>query len=155
VPAKYRKMASQMDEFRYRPSLFIPDTIIISPKVAHTGMYGATWRLLPLAFNLFPERTTRVDLNVSLLTTYAFIHSDTLPSQYMNFLRPGVDVGFEWTVPVLKDAFLISLGYASQFYLPQAVGGDVFEWAEDRPSIWHVSQIFMVFHWRVPYEANL
>jgi hypothetical protein len=56
---------------------------------------------------------------------------------------------------VLTDSFLISLGYASQFYLPQAVGGDVFEWAGDRPSIWHVSQIFMVFHWRVPYEANL
>ncbi|MFZ4580548.1 MAG: hypothetical protein ACOYOB_19360 [Myxococcota bacterium] len=38
------------------------------------------------------------------------------------------NAGFEWTEPVLpEDLVLVSLGYASQLYLPQAFGGDVFE----------------------------
>jgi hypothetical protein len=155
VPKQYRGMAAQLDEYRYRPSILVPDTIILSPKVAHTGMYGATWRLLPIKLNLLPERTTRLDLDLSLLLTYTFLHSDTLPGGTMHFLRPGLDVGFEWTIPVLEDAFLVSLGYASQFYVPQAVGGPIFELPGDRPSIWHIAQVFLVLHWRVPYDVNL
>lgn len=155
VPAQYRQMASRMREYRYSPSIFIPDAIIISPKVWHTGMYGATWRLLPITVDLAPDRTTRLDFNISPLLTYTFVHSDTLPGETMHFLRPGVDVGFEWTIPVLERAFLVSLGYASQFYVPQAVGGAIFEMPNGRPSIWHIAQVFLVLHWRVPYDANL
>ncbi len=155
VPAQYRQMASQLREYRYSPSIFIPDTIIISPKVQHTGMYGASWRLLPVTVDLAPDRTTRLDFNISPLLTYTFVHSDTLPGGTMHFLRPGVDVGFEWTIPVLEDAFLISMGYASQFYVPQAVGGAILELPNGRPSIWHIAQVFLMLHWRVPYDANL
>lgn len=163
VPKQYRALAAGLDEYRVRASIFIPDAIFLSPKVEHTGMYGATWRLLPLTVNLAPNRTTRLDLDLSLLLTYAFLHSDTLalsadghaPGGSMHFLRPGVDIGFEWTIPVIEDAFLVSLGYASQVYVPQAVGGPIFELAGDRPSIWHIAQVFLMLHWRVPYEANL
>jgi len=155
VPAQYRQLATQMREYRHRPSIFIPATIIISPKVRHTGMYGATWRLLPISLDLAPDRTTRLELNVSPLLTYTFVHSDTLPNGTMHFLRPGVDIGFEWTIPVLEDAFLVSLGYASQFYVPQAVGGSLFELPDGRPSIWHIAQLFLVLHWRVPYDVHL
>lgn len=128
VPAQYRKMALGIDEVEYQPSIFIPDSLIISPKYAHTGMYGATWR--PIALTLLKvKRQTWVDLGVGVLLTYAFIHSDTLSASPIHFLRPGLDLQFEWTIPVIQDAFAIGLGAATQWYIPQKIDGPFLKWA--------------------------
>ena len=34
VPKQYRKMALAMREFRYRPSIFIPESLLSAPKLA-------------------------------------------------------------------------------------------------------------------------
>lgn len=155
VPAQYRKMALGIDEVEYQPSIFIPDSLIISPRYANTGIYGATWR--PIALTLLKvKRQTWVDLGVGVLLTYAFIHSDKLSSSPIHFLRPGLDLQFEWTIPVIQDAFAIGLGAATQWYIPQKIDGPFFEMGGvNDASIYQMSQVFLKFHWRIPYDANL
>lgn len=157
VPAKYRAMAERMDEVRYRPSIFIPDALWISPRVQDIGMYGVTWRPIALALPIV-RRQSNVDLAAGLLVTAAYLHGDkgVLPNGDLVFVRPGIDLGIEWEIPVIEDAFLVSLGWASQFYVPQKLAGP---WGEvggfDDGSVWHVGQVFVQGHWRLPYTTHL
>lgn len=158
VPVRYRKMVNQVDEARYKPSIFIPDSLIISPKVAHTGIYGVTWR--PVGFGMpLVRRETSLDISAGVLLTYAFLHSDgkNLPFTSMHFLRPGLDLTLRWEIPVLPDAFLLALGWSSQFYVPQRLGGGIFEAAVlgAPDTIWHIGQAFLTLHWRVPYDVKM
>ncbi|MGQ0506859.1 MAG: hypothetical protein ACT4TC_16225 [Myxococcaceae bacterium] len=151
IPAKYQKAAASMDEIRFSPSIFIPDALIISPKVRGNGMYGVTWR--PLSFGVplaSGSGRGRLDLSAGLLLTYLFFHSDTLPTTH--FIRPGIDLKLEAEVVVTKN-FLISLGWAHQFYVPQKLGA--FGFGPLNQSIFHVGQPFVKFHFRFPYTANL
>jgi len=152
VPKQYQAMALGFDEYRYRPSILIPDSLTISPKVAHTGMYGATWR--PVALDLpLARRQTNLDLSLGLILTYTFIHSDVFASTHL--LRPGIDLTLHWEIPV-TDAFLLSMGWMSQFYVPQKIGGGVFEMGGwDDKSIWHVGQVFLMLHFRFDYTTDI
>jgi hypothetical protein len=157
VPAKYRGMASRMDEVRYRPSIFIPDALWISPKVQDVGMYGATWRPFSLALPIV-RRQSNVDLTAGVLVTAAYLHGakQVLPNGDLVFVRLGLDVGIEWEIPVIEDAFLVSLGWLSQFYLPQKLAGPFGEVGGfDDGSVWHVGQVFVQGHWRLPYTTQL
>lgn len=154
VPANYRQMALSMAEIRYRPSMFIPEELIISPAFHHTGMYGATWRPLQLGIDLV-RGTSPVTLSAGLDLTTAFIHSNSLGFDWMFLLRPGIDLQLEWELAVAKT-FHVSLGWQSVIYVPQPLGGGVFELGgfNDR-SIWHVGQVFLLFHGFTTYQANL
>ncbi len=154
VPANYRQMALQMSEVRFRPSLFIPEELIISPKFAHTGMYGSTWRPLQLGLDLV-SGPSPVSLSAGLDLTAAFIHSDSLGFSWMFLLRPGIDLQLEWEIAVAKE-FHVSVGWQSVLYIPQPLGGGVFDLGgfNDR-SIWHVGQVFLLFHGFTNYQANL
>ncbi|MBI5608351.1 MAG: hypothetical protein HY902_05675, partial [Deltaproteobacteria bacterium] len=67
-----------------------------------------------------------------------------------------VDLTLRWEIPVLPSAFLIAVGWSSQFYVPQKLGGSVMAIGNfDRGAIWHVGQVFLTLHWRVPYEVRL
>ncbi len=152
VPKEYQAMALSWDEYRYRPTILLPDSITISPKVSHTGMYGATWRPLDIDFPL-ARRQTNLDLSIGLIFTYTFIHSDLFASTHL--LRPGIDVTLHWEIPV-SDTFLVSMGWMSQFYVPQKVGGDIFELGGfDDKSIWHVGQVFVMLHFRFDYTTDI
>ncbi|MBI5609675.1 MAG: hypothetical protein HY902_12455, partial [Deltaproteobacteria bacterium] len=103
VPPRYRKLAGSMDEVRYRPSLLIPDSLTISPKLWHTGMYGITWRPVALAMPL-SRGASNLTLGAGVLLNYTFIHTDRtaeLGFETMHFLRPGVDLTLRWEIPVL------------------------------------------------------
>ncbi len=154
VPANYRQLALRMAEIRYRPSLFIPEELIISPKFAHTGLYGSTWRPLELGLDLVAGPSP-VTLSAGLDLTAALIHSDALGFSWMFFLRPGLDLQLEWEIAFSK-AFHLSVGWQSAFYVPQPLGGGVFELGgfNDR-AIWHVGQIFLLFHGFTTYQASL
>ena len=127
---------------------------MISPKWAHTGMYGATWRPLTLGLDLVSGRAP-LSLSAGLDLTATFIHSDGLGFDWMFFLRPGIDLQLEWELP-LADTFHVSLGWQSALYIPQPLGGGVFSLGgfNDR-SIWHVGQVFLLFHGFTTYKANL
>ncbi len=155
IPAKYRAAAARMDEVRISPSIFIPDTLYISPKTRYTGMFGATWR--PIGFNVPLLRgPVRFTVGAGALLTYAFITSDTLAGgSDTHFLRPGVDLKAELEVMFVRS-FGISLGWSSGFYLPQAIGGAITKVPDVGPDvIWHIGQVFAMLHFRFPYTANL
>ena len=152
VPQQYRQMALGWDEYRYRPSIFVPDSLTISPKVARTGMYGATWRPVDLDLPL-ARRQTNLDLSLGVIFTYTYIYSDAKAVSTTHFLRPGLDLTLHWEIPV-TETFLVSMGWMSQFYVPQKLGGGVFElggWNDQ--SIWHVGQAFLMLHVRFPYTT--
>ena len=45
IPKRYRSYAKKMNEVRFSPSIFIPDTLFISPKgTRNTGMMGIAWQ---------------------------------------------------------------------------------------------------------------
>jgi hypothetical protein len=153
VPANYRKLALSMAEIRYRPSMFVPEELIISPKFGHTGMYGSTWRPLQLGLDLV-SGAAPLSLSAGLDLTAAFIHSDSLGFSWMFLLRPGIDLQLEWEIPLAK-AFHISVGWQSMLYVPQPLGGGVFDLGGfDNRSIWHVGQVFILFHGFTTYQAN-
>jgi hypothetical protein len=153
VPKKYRKMALKMDEFRYKPLWWLPDTIMLSPKLDRTSMWGLTWRPLSLGIPLV-KNPVRLSIGAGLIATYLFIQSEGLESA-MHFLRPGLDLRAELILPVTSN-FKLGFGWTSQFYIPQEVGPGlkgVGEWTED--TIWHVGQWFAQAHFLFPYTVNL
>ncbi len=152
IPARFRRQALQLEEVRLSHFL-IPRTIFVSPAVggASTGMYGLTLRPLGLSVPLARE-PVRLSLDVGLVLTYAYLHSTSLPSP-THFLRPGLDPGVELEVP-LAERFLVSVGWRSQLYVPQPVGGGVFELAPLDASIWHIGQAFFKFQVRFPYKIR-
>ena len=157
VPKRYRGMAARMKEVRYRPSIFIPDAVIISPKLQGTGMYGATWR--PIGLNVpLVNRGVKAGLGLGALLTAAFIHSDNMAVDSMFFLRPGLDMGASVEIPV-TDNFLVSFGWNWAVYIPQIVGGGfletTFEGDQLGGTVWNIAQAFFKLHFRFPYTVNI
>ena len=141
-----------MKEVRYVPSAFIPHSVIISPKTRDTGMYGIAFRPLALGFALTPP-PVRVGFDVGLMAKYMYMHSDTLDAP-MHFLRPGLEARLDVEF-ALSKSFLMSVGWASQVYIPQEVGGAIFAIGDLNNSLWHIGQAYLMLHFRVPYTHQL
>lgn len=159
IPAAYRQQALHMKEVRISPSIFIPDSLIISPKLRNTSLYGITWRPISISLSLVDAGPFTLGLKSGLLLTYAYLYSDVLPTTH--FIRPGLDVGAEAEI-ALSSSFLISLGWASGFYVPQGMGefglgpfGDKQNYDTLKQTMWHFGQAFVKFHIRFPYTTNL
>ncbi|MCP3062229.1 hypothetical protein LXT21_25905 [Myxococcus sp. K38C18041901] len=150
IPSRYRKYAKSVDEVRISPSIFIPDSLIISPKVRDTGMYGITWKPLGLGLPL-TSGPVRLAVGGGLLLTYAYLHSDTLADTH--FVRPGAELGVDLELQLSKS-FLISLGWESALYVPQELGGLGLP-DRVRDGIFHVGQAYLQFHVRFPYSTRL
>jgi hypothetical protein len=147
VPKQYKRMAKTLTEVRMSHFL-VPDSFFISPKTRNTGIYGVTWR--PLALNQsFGEGGAKLRLGAGLLLTYAFIHSDVLPTTH--FLRPGLDLKAEIELIAAKT-FGASFGWSSGFYVPQQLGTLGVGPMEE--SVWHVGQAFLKLHFRFPYTVR-
>ncbi|MCA9543132.1 MAG: hypothetical protein KC613_02050 [Myxococcales bacterium] len=149
IPKKWRGMATSVKEARITPSLLIPDTLFLSPKLEHTQMWGINWR--PLALSIPLLRTPRFAIGPGVNLTYAYIDSDLPALGTTHFLRPGLDATADLEIP-FSDSFLISVGWTSLFYLPQKVGGPIFEWGALDESIWHIGQAYLKLHFRFPYK---
>lgn len=150
VPRQYRNQVAQMGEIRMSPMIasLIPSSLFISPKFQNTGIFGSTWTLFRVGLAPVTD-PIRVGLSAGLLGSYAYIYSDLFESTH--FLRPGIDAALDIEIPIAED-FLISFGWASQFYLPQRVGGSILEVPIGEPdTIWHMGQLYLQFHVRVPY----
>jgi hypothetical protein len=155
VPKRYRSMVLRSGEIRIGPSIFIPDSLIISPAMGDTGMYGVTWRPLGLTIPLVKDGV-RLDLGVGLLLTAALLHSTRFETTF--FIRPGVDIGLRFEVP-LSDTLLVSLGAGAQLYIPQEFGSlgtgdtDDPQWLSN--TMWLLPQAFLMVHYRFPYTVKL
>lgn len=152
VPRQYRGQAKNIrGEVRYSPLWFLPESLVLSPRLDNTGIFGVNFR--PMGLGLALSENPRLDVNAGLLLSYAYISSKTLPSP-THFLRPGLELKAELEFPIEQD-FRISVGWSSSLYPPQEVGGPVFKWGEPSASIWHVGQAFLLFHFRFPYETEI
>ena len=152
IPKRYRRYAKQMNEVRFSPSIFIPDTLFISPKgTRNTGMMGISWEPVGVGIPLL-NAGIKARAGLALQLTYAYLYSDTLNDTH--FLRPGLSPGLEVEIPLSKK-FLISTGWNSQVYIPQEVGGSITEVGEIDQSIWHIGQAFVKFHYRFPFTVRM
>lgn len=153
IPKKYRKTALKIRELRVSPSIFIPDTLFISPKVDNVGMYGVVFRPLSLGLPLL-HKPVRLHLGLGPLLTYAYIDDDRPEARGdTHFLRIGADLRADLEIPFSKS-FLISIGWASQFYIPQELGAGVFDVGDLDNSIWHIGQAYVMLHFRFPYTTS-
>lgn len=157
VPRSYRKRALKMTEFRMdvRP-WYVPQTLVISPKIGNsdTGIYGVGFSPLGIGLALTPS-PVRLSVGASAVLKYMFIHSDTLESP-THFLRPGVEVNADFEFPIVPKVFYLSLGWASQVYIPQKVGALPWEGTISLDeSIWHVGQAYLMAHIRFPYNKTM
>jgi hypothetical protein len=163
IPPKYQKMAGSITEVHIGPSIFIPQTIFISPAIdalGGVGMYGLTWA--PLGLTLI--RTGQKDahawnksrgsfaLDASLLLTLLLIHSNRPEIPLTFFARPGLQLQATFQIAA-TERFLISLGGGAQVYSPQALGS--FGWNPIDQTIWLSWFAFLKFHVRFPYEVTL
>lgn len=155
IPRNYRKMAKGLEEVRITPSIFIPDTLFISPKVKNTGMYGLTWEPIKLSIPLVgkPSSVFRARLTGAVLATVAFVHSDVLPNTL--FARPGVGLGLDAQLRITRS-FFVSLGWTSGVYVPQELGGfGLGSFEEMSGSMWHIGQGWVKLHVRFPYTVSI
>ena len=152
VPRQYRKQVRTMrGEIRYSPLWWLPESLVLSPQLDNTGIFGVNFK--PIGLGLALSESPRLDVGAGLLFSYAYISSKTLPSP-THFLRPGLELKAELEFPIQRD-FRISVGWSSSLYPPQEVGGKVFEIGELDQSIWHVGQAFLLLHFRFPYETEI
>ncbi len=157
VPSKYRNMAKKIDEMKIYPLWWLPDSLIISPKVENTAMYGITFRPLHLGMNLFRAGPVNLSVSAGAVLTYAYISNDKwVNGDSMHFLRPGADARAELGIMFSQNVG-ISLGWSSAFYVPQAVDqkdSGMFDVPGIENSIWHNGQAFLLFHYRFPYSTS-
>lgn len=163
IPPKYQKMAEGITEVRLGPSIFIPQTLYISPAIdalGGVGLYGATWAPLGLTLISTGQKEARAwnksrgrfYLDAQLLLTLLFIHSNRPEIPFTVFARPGLQLTATFQIAA-TERFLISLGGGAQVYIPQALGS--FGWNPIDQTIWLSWNAFLKFHLRFPYEVTL
>lgn len=151
VPKKYQKQARQMEEVRIAPLWWLPDTLIISPPVQGTGMYGITFT--PIGVGLAMGGPVRLSVGADLALSYAYLFSDSPQIPTTHFIRPGAALELEAEIAPVKN-FAISAGWQSTFYIPQTLGSFGASGPLEQ-SIWHIGQVFLKFHVRVPYTGRI
>lgn len=152
IPPAYRDMITRMHEIRFSPSILIPDSLILSPKIpqTHTGIFGITWK--PLSAGIpFGDGPVRLSLDAGVVLTSFYEYSTVLSNTF--FLRPGLDLQADLELMATPN-FGLSIGWDSSFYVPERVG-HFFEIGPLNEDIWHVGQAYVKLHFRFPYEANL
>lgn len=157
IPKEYREAAGNVGEVRIRPwwLALIPSTIVVSPDVipgvTTTGMYGAIWRPFGIGVDLLSE-PVRFNVHADLALTYLFLHSQL--REPTHFLRPGVTLSAKLEVPI-TDTFLVSMGWASDLYIPQPLSQPPWTLFPLEDSLWHLGGPFVKLHIRIPYEVSL
>ncbi len=150
IPAQYRDALAHTSEVRFSPSIFIPDALIISPKIWHTGLYGITWKPFSVGLPL-TSGVVRTTIDAGVLLTAFYLQSDTLPSTF--FARPGLELKLESEV-FLSRSVGVSVGWASGFYVPQELGTFI-GFSPFSQVVWHLGQAFLKVHYRFPFETRL
>jgi hypothetical protein len=162
IPKKYRKAAASVTEISYRPFWWLPDSLLLSPAIDNTQMWGITWRPVSLGLSLLNAGPLKVSISGGAVLTYAWMAGSTwtddgFDDDSMHFLRPGVDAKLDIQIALAKS-FLVSFGWDSYVYVPQRVGRDFWEELGDDvldTSVWHNGQVYLLLHFRFPYSTRL
>ena len=101
VPRQYRDLLEGVEELRVSPLIYVPESLIISPRIDDTMMFGATWQPISLGLPLI-RTPVRLALEVGAILTYAYIDSCTLFEGGMHFFRPGLDFRADLEIPLTQ-----------------------------------------------------
>lgn len=152
VPRQYRGRIRESGEVRYAPGIvsLIPSSLFVSPPIGDASAWGATWSLLGLGLPFTPS-PVRISAKGALITTAMYIDSPSVADHYV-FLRPGAELKFDVEFQLHED-LLISVGWASQIYIPQDLNGGILDAGGfDENSLWHIGQFYIQGHIRIPYS---
>ena len=162
IPKQYRKMAMKLDEVHIK-KWWIPNEIIISPKIHNTSIYGINFRPIGTNIILSKAKPIKFIIGAGLNLTYLNINSSTLfeadssDDKTMHFFRPGIDINPDFKIKFTKK-FNISLGAKSMFYIPQTVSstdGIFGVGGFNENSLWNMNQLYIMFNLIIPYKTYL
>ncbi len=145
IPARWRGLVGAVDQVRIRPGamVFVPESLILSPKLRDTGMVGASWR--PFSVGVpFVTDPVRIGADMGVRLTALYLWTDTVPTSEdprdTFFLRPGLDLQLDLVVPV-TEAFRVRLGGDAHAYVPQGFG--TFGLGTPGERMWLVARAFL------------
>lgn len=154
VPERWRSLAGVVDEVRIRPVPYLPESLILSPRMNGTGMIGASWRPLSVGVPILTS-PVKVGVDAGVRLTGLVMWSRTLPSEAdpktTFFLRPGLDLGADAVLPI-DEMLSIRLGTDAHAYVPQGIG--TFGIGDPGERMWLVWRTFLEFRVRVPVTVR-
>lgn len=154
VPERWRSLAGVVDEVRIRPLPFLPESLIVSPRMNDTGMVGASWRPISVGVPLITS-PVRVGVDAGLRLTGLVMWTRTLPTptdpKTTFFLRPGLDLGADAVLPI-DDVLSLRLGTDAHAYVPQGIG--TFGVGQRGERMWFVWRTFLEFRVRIPVTVD-
>ncbi|MEN9785286.1 MAG: hypothetical protein RLZZ299_550 [Pseudomonadota bacterium] len=147
VPKRYRKYVPK-SEVRVRPSIFIPDLLIVSPARADAPntLWGMGWTPIAVNVPFIKQKGLRLDASVGLTGVVALAEVGDASTV---LARPGLRGLVELEAKVAPRTFL-SVGYDARALVPQdlngsAPGGDT----------WMLGGPFAQLHVRFPYTVDM
>ena len=158
VPREYESRVIQAGEVRYAPGItsLIPSNLYFSPPIGDAMAFGSTWSLMGLGLAITPS-PARLSLGASVIGTLMYLNTPATAATHYIFARPGAEINIDFELLVTQK-FLISLGWASQVYVPQSIDGTGLSMLGlggfDERSIWHIGQFYIQGHFRVPYTHS-
>ena len=164
LPAWARGVAGSVDEVKVRPSYLalLPEELVISPQFNNTGMYGAIWRPFGVGVGLVDTPGFRVRAGAAVDAVALVVHSTTVgvaqdaPAGAQSItlvLRPGLNATLAAEVPLAKD-WLVSAGWASDFFVPQVIGRAPWEVFPIEDALFHLGGPYVMVHGRFPYTVG-
>jgi len=161
IPPWARGVAGNLREAKVRPLwlAIVPDTIVISPQLKDTGMYGAMWRPFGLGVPLIDTDAFRAGVGANIMAAALLVHSNVLGvgaggGQAFTFvLRPGITLRATAEVP-LGDTLAVHFGWSSDFFVPQPFGRTPWELAPLEDSLWHLGGPFLTLAYRFPLDVG-
>ncbi len=147
VPKRYRKYVPK-SEVRVRPSIFIPDLIVVSP--ARSDAPNTMWALgwTPVAVNVpfVKQKGLRLDASVGLTGVVGLAGVGEASAV---LARPGLRGLVELEAKVAPRTF-VSLGYDARALVPQDLDGD-----GAGAATWLLGGPFAQLHYRFPYKVDM
>lgn len=161
IPPWARNAAGNLAEVRVRPSwlALLPELLVISPQVLHTGMYGAVWRPYGVSITLVDRPALRIQAGAAVSVVALLLHSTTLgggTSSSQSFtlvLRPGLHFNLGAELPLSKN-LLLQAGWSSEVFVPQVLGRPPWEVLPVDNSLWHLGGPYVMLAWRFAWVVN-
>ncbi|MBF0429985.1 MAG: hypothetical protein HQK83_01800 [Fibrobacteria bacterium] len=160
IPKKFRKQVQKLSSVKIG-KVYIPESIIFSPKIKNTGIYGINFRPVGAGLGLVSGAFLDVNLNLGLNLSYLFIHSDKLfedeKGTVMHFLRPGLNAKLNFQFKFSR-IFQLSSGFEGIGYVPQEMSVDskIFEIGDfNNDNLWLMGQIYLMMNIRIPMMIKM
>ncbi len=141
-PENARDKALKLNEFSIT-SIYVPDTLFISPRRDHIQAYGATWGFLPkIAAGIW-----FLDIGVSGGPIITYLnYDDDRESKTIHFIRPGLRGTVFAKMPLFTKYVQLEVGGVGDIYITQKFYGD--------ESAWNIKGQYAMIHFLIPFEME-